>query len=114
VLLEDWARVVADWGEAAVYRRVTEVFDPLTAEIAEAVSDTNVTVLVGTGEREGVGGEAVSVVGERSVVLIEREELPEWPVSLSSRLVIRGVEWSVEEAREAGDGVCVELRLVRA
>lgn len=113
MFLEDRARAFLDWGEAAVYRRVTETFDPLTAEIAEVVTESAVMVVVGEGDRAGLEGEAVTVVGERNVVLAQRDELPEWPVSLTSRLVVRGVEWSVQEARESGDGVCVELTLVR-
>lgn len=113
MFLEDRARAFLDWGEAAVFRRVTETFDPLTAEIAEVVSDSAVTVVVGEEDRASVGGGAVSVTGDRTVMLAQREELPEWPVSLSSRPVVRGVEWSVQEARETGDGVCVELTIVR-
>lgn len=111
--MEDRARAFLDWGESGTYRQVEETFDPLTGEIAEMVTESAVTVVVGEGERAGVGGEAASVVGERCVVLIVREELPEWPVKLTSRVVVRDVEWSVLEARESGDGACVELTLVR-
>jgi hypothetical protein len=110
---DDRDLMFGDWDEPAEYRRVVETLDVSTGELVSTTTATALRVIgdVATRERPPQSGDALAVYDH--AVGVRREDLPEWPLSTSARMCLRGTEWLVVGGDVAGDGLCVVVRLKR-
>lgn len=114
MLATDCERIFADWGRPAVYRRVTQVFSPETMQIVETYSDREITAVFRAEEGKPAPDAGGQQVRRERVLLFRIGDVPESPVSLTSRIVAEGVTYQITGWDRAADGQVVLVRGRRA
>lgn len=95
MLKEDRDRQFADWGQDAIFREVTQSYDPQTQQVVETLVDTNLQVIVGEGSFKPTVEAGAQHLTERISFLIKTEAFPTATPTTTSRIVYLGVEYDI-------------------